>query len=57
MFCFVLYHDFCCIVCVIVLCYDVLCCAVLCFAVHRVQCNERVVMRMIELGVMDGWFV
>ena len=48
--------------CVIVLCYDVLCCAVMCCtvmccAVNRVQCGGRVVRCMIELGVVDGWFV
>ena len=43
--------------CVIILCYDVLCCTVMCCAVDRVQCSGRVVRCMIELGVVDEWFV
>ena len=47
----------CCIVCVIVLCCAVMCCAVMYCAMGRVQCDGRVVRCMIELGVVDEWFV
>ena len=39
------------------MCCAVMCCAVMCCAVYRVQCGGRVVRCMIELGVVDGWFV
>ena len=55
MLCFVLYHDFCCIVCVIVLCYGVLCCDVLCCRYSSVW--WKVVRYMIGLGVVNARFV
>ena len=38
-------------------CCVMMCCTVMCYAVDRVQCGGRVVKCMIELGVLDGWFV
>ena len=35
----------------------VMCCAMIYCAVDRVQCGERVITCMIELGVVDGRFV
>ena len=40
------------------LCSDLVCCDVLwCGTVDRVQCGGKVVSCMIELSVVDGWFV
>ena len=53
----VLLCDFYCVVCVIIIVLYMMCCAVMYCAVGIVQCGGRVIRCMIELGVVDGWFV